>query len=74
MSLEFLKSGSGVFKSAVVAKFTVALNLLENWQEDSEDAASPESFKSNDIKWIKDFVSKKFFLGDKLASCEALSS
>jgi len=72
MCFELLNSTQGILKSSVMAEFSVALDLLEDWEEDSENAATPESFKTNDIEWVKNFISKKFFFGNELAASEAL--
>ena len=41
-----------VFKSAVVAKRSIALHLLEDRQENGEDAAAPETFHADNEEWV----------------------
>ena len=74
MLLELLKGRHGVLKSSVVAEFSVALDVLEDWEQDGEDAASPESLEPDHIKWVENLVSQEFFFSDELSSGEALSS
>jgi hypothetical protein len=72
--LELLNSRDGILKSAVVTKFSIAFNILEDWQKDSKHTASPEAFKTNNIEWVERVSSKKFLLSYELSSSEALSS
>jgi len=53
MILEIINCHQRVFKLAIMAELSRAFNVLEHWQEDSEDAASPETLKTNNVEWIK---------------------
>ena len=73
MIFEVLKGCSSVFKSSSVAKLAGALNLLENWEKNSENAHSPEAFESNNVQWVKRCTHEYFLFRDKLSSSKALS-
>ena len=53
MVLEVSEGGSGVLKSSSVAKLAGALNLLENWEKNTENTHAPESFEANNVEWVK---------------------
>jgi hypothetical protein len=74
MILEVLKGCSGVFKFSSVAKLTGALNLLENWEKNTKNTHSPETFEANNVQWVKTVTHKKFFLCNELSSGEALGT
>jgi hypothetical protein len=49
---EIIDSHQRIFKSAMMAKLTITFNVLEDWEEHSENAAAPKAFKTNDVEWV----------------------
>ena len=71
---ELLEGKERVFDLASVTAYAGrgALNVLEDWQENTEIDATKETLTTHDKEWIQIVPIKQFFLRDELSTGKAL--